>query len=101
MATWNVRLLPNSEIELKSLFKKGLLSKQDVKALLRWVDEMEEHGPDFIAQSSEWHDHCLFGEWKGYRASAFSHSGRVIYQVLRNDIIVEIHKVTPNHDYRK
>jgi hypothetical protein len=44
---------------LKNLLEKGVVTKADVKVLLEWVDEMEEFGPEHIAQSSQWHDHEL------------------------------------------
>ena len=90
-----------AEVELKRLHQAGELSKLDVKALLRWLDEMEEHGPDYIAKSPEWHDHELERDWRGYRSSAFSSSGRVIYRVLDRAIIVEVHHVTTEHKYKK
>lgn len=37
--------------ELRALLKNGSITKNDVKVLLRWVDEMEEFGPDHIATS--------------------------------------------------
>ena len=62
---------------------------------------MEEFGPDHIASSREWHDHALERTWRGYRSSAFSKSGRVIYRVFETKVIVEVHRVTADHNYRK
>ena len=81
--------------------QNGVVTKADVKVLLEWVDEMEEFGPEHIAQSSEWHDHELFREWAGHRSSAFSSAGRVIYKIIENKIVVEVHKVTTDHNYKK
>lgn len=90
-----------AETELKRLLAKRILTNVDVKVLLRWVDEMEEFGPEYIAQSLEWHDHALEREWLGHRSSAFSRSGRVIYKIVDTKIIVEVHRVTTEHNYKK
>lgn len=101
VAKWTVDMTTEAKAQLKDLLKKGLVANADVKVLLKWVDEMEEFGPDFIAQSSEWHDHELLREWAGFRSSAFSSAGRVIYKIRENQIIVEVHKVTTEHNYKK
>ena len=41
------------------MLKPGKLNNSDVHVLLKWVDEMEELGPDHISNSSQWHDHAL------------------------------------------
>jgi len=90
-----------AEAELRGLLTDKTISNADVKVLLRWVDEMEEHGPEFIAQSPEWHDHALDRDWYGHRSSAFSSSGRVIYKIIDSKISVEVHQVTTDHNYKK
>ncbi len=101
MASWQVKMTDKAEKELKSLLKKGLVSKVDVKVLLKWVDEMEEFGPERIAKSKEWHDHPLEREWDGFRSSAFSSSGRVIYRIENKKITVEVYRVMTDHNYKK
>lgn len=101
MSKWQVKITSKAEIELGLLVKSGQISKFDIKVLLRWLDEMEEFGPDYISKSKNWHDHELQREWFGFRSSAFSSSGRVIYRIIHNKIIVEVYKVTANHDYKK
>ena len=98
---WTVEMTTASKAGLKDLLEKEVVTKADVKVLLEWVDEMEEFGPEHIAQSAEWHDHELFREWAGHRSSAFSSAGRVIYKILENKIVVEVHKVTTDHNYKK
>ena len=98
---WNVRLTKTAELQLEEHLKKGVISKADIKVLLRWVDEMEEFGPDHIALSKEWHDHELKRNWNGYRSSAFSKAGRVIYKVVGTKVVVEVHRVTATHNYKK
>lgn len=101
MGRWKVSLTSRAEQDLKELLHKGDISKADIKVLLRWLDEMEEFGPEFIAKSPEWHDHKLQFEWEGYRSSAFSRAGRVIYKVINIKIVVEVYRITPNHNYKK
>lgn len=101
MAKWQVKMTNQAEVELKTLLKGGSVTKNDVKVLLRWVDEMEEFGPTYIATSREWHYHALERDWQGFRSSAFSSSERVIYRIEDNKIIVEVHRVTTDHNYKK
>ncbi|GAB4024923.1 MAG: hypothetical protein Fur0010_28130 [Bdellovibrio sp.] len=68
---------------------------------MRWVDEMEEFGPEYIANSPEWYDHPLNRNLIGFRSSAFSHSGRVIYRIYDRKIIVEVHMITADHYYKR
>lgn len=98
---WKVKLTVDAEVELKKLLLDQVITKKDISVLLRWVDEMEEFGPDHIAQSKEWHDHELSKRWVGYRSSAFSSAGRIIYRIVAHRVIVEVCRVTADHDYRK
>lgn len=101
MLYWKVIIEDHAELQLTILLKEKKITKDDIKVLLRWVFEMEENGPDFIKNSSEWYDHALEREWQGYRSSAFSYSGRIIYKVIENKILVKVAKVTIDHNYKK
>lgn len=101
MAHWKVKMEEKAEAELTMLLKDKIINPGDIKVLLRWVSEMEEFGPFYVANSSDWHDHELEREWKGYRSSAFSKSGRVIYKIIDNQVIVLVAKVTADHNYKK
>jgi len=90
-----------AEDELRLLHQEKILNTGDVKVLLAWVDEMEEFGPTYIAQSPKWHDHVLRGKWTGFRASAFSSSGRVIYRIEERLIVVQVYRVTTDHNYKR
>jgi mRNA-degrading endonuclease YafQ of YafQ-DinJ toxin-antitoxin module len=98
---WTVEVTKEAKAELLDLLKKKILTNADVKVLLKWVYEMEEFGPTYIAESYEWHDHELFREWSGFRSSAFSSKGRVIYKIHENKILIEVYKVTTDHNYKK
>ena len=101
MAHWKVKMEDKAEAELTYLLKDKIVTPADIKVLLRWVFEMEEFGPEYVAKSSAWHDHELDREWKAYRSSAFSSSGRVIYKIIDDLIIVEVARVTTDHNYKK
>ena len=101
MVQWEVVMEEKAEAEFTKLLKHKIITMADIKALLRWVSEMEEFGPEYVAESRDWHDHELDREWKGYRSSAFSHSGRVIYKIIDDQIIVRVARVTSNHNYKK
>lgn len=101
MAHWKVVMEDKAEAELTKLLKDQIVTKADIKVLLRWVSQMEEFGPESVAKSSEWHDHELDREWKGYRSSAFSSSGRVIYKIIDDQIVVHVARVTADHNYKK
>lgn len=101
MTHWKVKMEDKAEAELTILLKDKIVTTADIKVLLRWVSEMEEFGPTYVANSSEWHDHELEREWSGHRSSAFSHSGRVIYKIIDDQIIVLVARVTANHNYKK
>ena len=90
-----------AEAELTQLLKNKVVSKEDIKVLLRWVYEMEEFGPEYIEKSNEWHDHELDRDWLGFRSSAFSSSGRVIYKIIDDLIVVQVAKVTTDRNYKK
>ncbi len=101
MNKWEVKLTKKAETELKRLLSKRAISREDVKVILRWTDEMEEFGPEYIEKSKEWYDHALDRDWIGFRSSAFSYSGRIIYKIVDRRIIVEVHRITAEHDYKK
>ncbi len=101
MAHWTVKMGNKAEAKLTKLLKDKIVTKADIKVLLRRVAEMEEFGPEHVAKSKEWHDHELDRKWKGYRSSAFSSAGRVIYKILDNEIIVLVARVTADHNYKR
>ena len=98
---WVVNTTDECEKRFKEDFKKGLFSPDDGMAIRAWVQEMENLGPDHIEGSKKWEDHPLFDEWKGYRASCFSSSGRIIYRVTDGAIEIKVFRITPDHDYKK
>ncbi|MFZ4404217.1 MAG: hypothetical protein ACOYOK_08970 [Pseudobdellovibrionaceae bacterium] len=101
MALCNVKMTKQAESEFRKMLKNKLLSTDDLIVIKAWVTEMEEEGPEFIAKSKRWNDHPLHTEWEGFRSSSFSFSGRIIYKVSHREIIVHVHRVTNDHNYKK
>lgn len=101
MTYWKVVLTEFAEAGMQTLRKKKVLSDGDVKVLIRWMDEMEQFGPAHIASSLEWHDHELGREWVGFRSSAFSAKGRIIYRIDGKKVTVLVYRVTVDHNYKK
>ena len=97
---WKVDYEPNVKGEIKSQLDSGSLTKDDLKALAKWVDEIESHGLDHV-QTDYWNDHPLEAEWTGLRSASFSLRGRIIYRVEDGRLIVMVVRVTATHNYRK
>ena len=101
MRTWIVVYDVQVETDLELFFKAGDITKDDVKILKRWVDEIETYGPDYIQKKKFWGDHALDGEWRGFRSTCFSFSGRIIYRIVDEKVEVRVVRITPDHNYEK
>ena len=101
MSYWKVDIEEKAEKRLREMLQKSVISKDDIKVIRKWIDEVEEFGPEYVAASSEWHDHALDREWSGFRASAFSSYGRIIYKVLDDQVVVRVVRVTADHNYKR
>ncbi|MBI4405181.1 MAG: hypothetical protein HY537_13550 [Deltaproteobacteria bacterium] len=98
---WKVQLASLAEKDLKDRIKRGLISSDDVAVLKAWVCTIEEKGPDFVATTAagHWNDHPLFGDRTGQRSSSFSDAGRIIYKVDTSKNVIEVLRVTEEHNY--
>ena len=79
------------------------LQKLPVEILKRyekWKDIVAISGPQGLRLIRGFNDENLSGEWKGHRSSRLGKQYRVIYQIERDVIRVEVVSVTP-HDYRR
>lgn len=85
--------------EIVILKKEGSLSQEDLLVIRAWVQEMGNFGPDYIKGCGYWNDHALRGKRAGERSSSFSESGRLIYRITGNKILIKVLKVTPGHEY--
>jgi mRNA-degrading endonuclease YafQ of YafQ-DinJ toxin-antitoxin module len=99
--TWAVELTSDAEKRLREDFKSGFITQSDIKVIKRWIADIEDMGLVFTQHKSDWRDHELDGEWQGHRAISFSYAGRVIYRVLKGRIVVQVVRVTADHDYKK
>lgn len=99
--SWKVQLNPVAEKDLKDRLRGGLISSDDIAVLRAWVSTMEEKGPNFIATTAavHWNDHPLFGNRAGQRSSSFSDAGRIIYRIDTSRNIIEVLRVTAEHNY--
>ncbi len=89
------------QIEIEGLIRNGKLSKDDQAIINSWIRQVMFHGPESIRGDYKWADHALREEWKGYRASAFSGLGRIIYRIENKLVKILIARITDVHDYDK
>ena len=66
----------------------------------KWKDIVRISGPEGLRLIRGFNDEVLKGEWKGHRSSRLSLQYRVIYKIDRENVYVQVEKVTP-HDYRR
>jgi hypothetical protein len=85
--------------EIVLLKKEGVLSEEDLLVIRAWVQEMGSFGPDYIKGCGYWNDHPLREKRAGERSSSFSESGRIIYRVAGDKILIRVLKVTAKHEY--
>ena len=97
---WKVDYEANVKVEIKTQLDNGVLTMDDLKALAKWVNEIESHGLDHV-QTDYWNDHPLEAEWTGLRSASFSLRGRIIYRVEDGRLIIMVVRVTATHNYRK
>lgn len=96
---WKVALSPEAEIELKLSLKNGEFSFDDIAILKAWTAFVEYYGPQRLELDYKWDDHPLRGKWAGCRSSCISNSGRIIYKVINDEIIVLVLRVTASYNY--
>lgn len=66
----------------------------------KWKDIVKISGPRGLRLIKGFRDEALTGRWKGFRSSRLNIRYRVIYKVIKNQVLVEVERVTP-HDYRR
>ena len=98
---WLVKFTVKAEKEIRELIKSHRLSENDRQVIGSWIRLVKMHGPDVVKNGKDWDDHPLEREWSGFRSSAYSYAGRIVYKVIGDKIIVVVVRITPDHDYRK
>ena len=71
-----------------------------LKRYEKWKDIVYISGPEGLKLIKGFHDEALKGEWKGYRSSRLNIQYRVIYKIVRDEVLVQVIELTP-HDYRR
>ena len=97
---WKVDYEPHVKDEIKMQLSSGVLTKEDLQTLYKWVDQIESFGLDHV-QTDYWNDHPLEAEWTGLRSASFSLRGRIVYRVENKKLIVTVVRVTATHNYRR
>ncbi len=96
---WVVELTDEAEARLVSDIGSGLITRDDVAVMKKWIEEVEEKGIEVAQNNPSWRDHELEGKWAGHNAISFSYQGRLIYRIERQKVVVQVVKVTHDHDY--
>ena len=71
-----------------------------LKRYEKWKDIVAVSGPQGLRLIKGFHDESLRGDWRGYRSSRLGSQYRVIYKVVRDQVLVQVVNLTA-HDYRK
>lgn len=71
-----------------------------LKRYEKWKDIVALSGPNGIRKIKGFHDEALRGEWKKHRSSRLGLQYRVIYQAVKDQVLIQVVNLTP-HDYRK
>lgn len=66
----------------------------------KWKDIVRISGPQGLKLIKGFKDEALSVNWKGFRSSRLNIQYRVIYKVQKDQVLVEVERVTP-HDYRR
>lgn len=66
----------------------------------KWKDIVRISGPQGLKLIKGFKDEALSGNWKGFRSSRLNIQYRVIYKVQKDQVLVEVERVTP-HDYQR
>lgn len=88
------------EQEINELIRSGIISSEDRIVITTWIRQIGLEGPESVQGDKRWDDHELYDEWKGYRSSCYSFRGRIIYKVKNKVIIIQIARITPDHNYK-
>lgn len=71
-----------------------------LKRYEKWKDIVRLSGPAGLRKVKGFHDEALRGEWKGHRSSRLGLQYRVIYKILKDQVLIQVVNLSP-HDYRK
>jgi len=87
-------------VQHRNLRKKmRKLPKPVLEKYLKWVDVVEQSGPEQLRKLSGLHDEGLGGKLKGHRSSRLGLQYRVIYQIQKEQVLVLVIDINA-HDYK-
>jgi len=66
----------------------------------KWIDVIEQSGPQGLRQIRGFRDEALKCQWKGHRSSRLNLQYRIIYLVKNDEVVVRALDIT-QHDCRK
>jgi mRNA-degrading endonuclease YafQ of YafQ-DinJ toxin-antitoxin module len=92
---------PQIEKEVATLIRSKKLTIEDQSVIHAWIQQVTHYGPESIRGDFKWSDPALHGDWDGYRSSAFSNRGRIIYKIVEQKILIQIARITVQHEYKK
>jgi addiction module RelE/StbE family toxin len=87
-------------VEILKRLKKRSIPREIIAKYEAWKNLVATQGPHALLGLPGFRDHALAGEWKGYRASYLSRDWRVIYRTRKDEVFVEVERVS-KHDYRR
>jgi addiction module RelE/StbE family toxin len=76
------------------------LPTEILKRYEKWKDVVRVSGPSGLRKVRGFNDESLSRDWAGHRSSRLNEQYRVIYRVLKENICVEVVRVSA-HDYRR
>ncbi len=71
-----------------------------LKKYEKWKDIVSVSGPEGLKLIKGFNDEGLQREWKGHRSSRLGLKYRIIYKIVRNEVLVQVLNITA-HDYRR
>ena len=82
-----VKQLGTSPVEILKIYEK-------------WKDIVSISGLAGLRSIKGFHDEALRGEWKRHRSSRLGIKHRILYKVVKEEVLVQVINITP-HDYRR
>ncbi|NGX17008.1 type II toxin-antitoxin system mRNA interferase toxin, RelE/StbE family [Wenzhouxiangella sp. XN24] len=71
-----------------------------LKRYEKWKDVVRMSGPFGLRAIRGFRDESLSGIWNGHRSSRLNEQYRIIYRIVRDQVIVEVVDINA-HDYRR
>lgn len=103
--TFQAELLQESQLNLNyivlSLGAAGIATFGLIANSEKWKDIVQLSGPRGLRLIKGFHDESLLGEWEGHRSSRLSKQYRVIYKILKEEVVIKVVDLTAHDDRRQ